>query len=107
MLAEALTDYRCVFLMVSSARYRPINRLGDQMFTNGQTVNMQAVMKDCGTVRQLMALIAGETPAEGAQVLDQQFQGPAPPPSPDSLFCPLRLRSRQTRPSCPGFLGAL
>lgn len=41
-------------------RYRPINRLGDQMFTNGQTVNMQAVMKDCGIIRKLLALIAGE-----------------------------------------------
>uniref|UniRef100_A0A671WNV0 DNA-directed RNA polymerase subunit n=1 Tax=Sparus aurata TaxID=8175 RepID=A0A671WNV0_SPAAU len=33
-------------LVVPPCRYRPINRLGDQMFTNGQTVNMQAVMKD-------------------------------------------------------------
>lgn len=41
-------------------RYRPINRLGDQMFTNGQTVNMQAVMKDCDIIRKLLALIAGE-----------------------------------------------
>lgn len=41
-------------------RYRPINRLGDQMFTNGQTVNMQAVMKDCELIRKLLALIAGE-----------------------------------------------
>lgn len=46
--------------MVSSVRYRPINRLGDQMFTNGQTVNLQAVMNDCGTIRKLMALIAEE-----------------------------------------------
>uniref|UniRef100_A0A665TS78 DNA-directed RNA polymerase subunit n=1 Tax=Echeneis naucrates TaxID=173247 RepID=A0A665TS78_ECHNA len=44
----------------STGRYRPINRLGDQMFTNGQTVNMQAVMKDCGIIRKLLALIAGE-----------------------------------------------
>lgn len=41
-------------------RYRPINRLGDQMFTNGQTVNMQAVMKDGTIIRKLLALIAGE-----------------------------------------------
>uniref|UniRef100_A0AAX7W170 DNA-directed RNA polymerase subunit n=1 Tax=Astatotilapia calliptera TaxID=8154 RepID=A0AAX7W170_ASTCA len=47
-------------LVVPPCRYRPINRLGDQMFTNGQTVNMQAVMKDCDIIRKLLALIAGE-----------------------------------------------
>ncbi|KAM9375680.1 DNA-directed RNA polymerase I subunit RPA1 [Pholidichthys leucotaenia] len=47
-------------LVVPPCRYRPINRLGDQMFTNGQTVNMQAVMKDCGDIRKLLALIARE-----------------------------------------------
>lgn len=46
--------------ILSPTRYRPINRLGDQMFTNGQTVNMQAVMKDCVIIRKLLALIAGE-----------------------------------------------
>lgn len=34
--------------------------MGDQMFTNGQTANMQAVMKDCELIRKLLALIAGE-----------------------------------------------
>ncbi|KAF3837936.1 hypothetical protein F7725_009704 [Dissostichus mawsoni] len=47
-------------LVVPPCRYRPINRIGDQMFTNGQTVNMQAVMKDCAIIRKLLALIAGE-----------------------------------------------
>ncbi|XP_068449232.1 DNA-directed RNA polymerase I subunit RPA1 [Clinocottus analis] len=47
-------------MVVPPCRYRPINRLGDQMFTNGQTVNMQAVMKDCGVIRKLLALIANE-----------------------------------------------
>uniref|UniRef100_M3ZP94 DNA-directed RNA polymerase subunit n=1 Tax=Xiphophorus maculatus TaxID=8083 RepID=M3ZP94_XIPMA len=51
-------------LVVPPCRYRPINRLGDQMFTNGQTVNMQAVMKDCGIIRKLLALIAGEKQTE-------------------------------------------
>lgn len=51
-------------LVVPPCRYRPINRLGDQMFTNGQTVNMQAVMKDCGVIRKLLALIAGEKHVE-------------------------------------------
>uniref|UniRef100_A0A4W6FYY2 DNA-directed RNA polymerase subunit n=1 Tax=Lates calcarifer TaxID=8187 RepID=A0A4W6FYY2_LATCA len=59
-------------LVVPPCRYRPINRLGDQMFTNGQTVNMQAVMKDCGIIRKLLALIAGEkTPQE--EETDQTF----------------------------------
>ncbi|KAI1883829.1 hypothetical protein AGOR_G00236030 [Albula goreensis] len=47
-------------LVVPPSRYRPINRLGDQMFTNGQTVNMQAVMKDNGIIRKLLVLMAGE-----------------------------------------------
>lgn len=45
-------------------RYRPINRLGDQMFTNGQTVNMQAVMKDNNSIQKLLALIAAEKAKE-------------------------------------------
>lgn len=49
-------------------RYRPINRLGDQMFTNGQTVNMQAVMKDCGIIQKLLALIAGEKITQDEEV---------------------------------------
>uniref|UniRef100_A0A3P8X3I2 DNA-directed RNA polymerase subunit n=1 Tax=Cynoglossus semilaevis TaxID=244447 RepID=A0A3P8X3I2_CYNSE len=53
---------------LSVLRYRPINRLGDQMFTNGQTVNMQAVMKDCGDIRKLLALIAGEKDTEVEEV---------------------------------------
>lgn len=65
-------------LVVPPCRYRPINRLGDQMFTNGQTVNMQAVMKDCGIIRKLLALIAGEKTtqeeeAEAPEQTDQSF----------------------------------
>ncbi|XP_037531337.1 DNA-directed RNA polymerase I subunit RPA1 [Nematolebias whitei] len=59
-------------LLVPPCRYRPINRLGDQMFTNGQTVNMQAVMKDCGVIRKLLALIAGEKSSEQAQAADPE-----------------------------------
>ncbi|KAK9962875.1 hypothetical protein ABG768_006114 [Culter alburnus] len=47
-------------LVVPPCKYRPINRLGDQMFTNGQTVNMQSVLKDNFTVQKLLALIAAE-----------------------------------------------
>lgn len=39
------------------------------MFTNGQTVNIQAVMKDCGTIRKIMALIAEEKSAVEMEVI--------------------------------------
>ncbi|XP_076595923.1 DNA-directed RNA polymerase I subunit RPA1 [Chaetodon auriga] len=61
-------------LVVPPCRYRPINRLGDQMFTNGQTVNMQAVMKDCDFIRKLLALIAGEKTAEEQEAPEQTDQ---------------------------------
>ncbi|XP_062934163.1 DNA-directed RNA polymerase I subunit RPA1 [Cynocephalus volans] len=48
------------FLVVPPSRYRPVSRLGDQMFTNGQTVNLQAVMKDIVLIRKLLALMAQE-----------------------------------------------
>ncbi|KAM4804057.1 DNA-directed RNA polymerase I subunit RPA1 isoform X1 [Urocitellus parryii] len=48
------------FVVVPPSRYRPVNRLGDQMFTNGQTVNLQAVMKDVVLIRKLLALMAQE-----------------------------------------------
>ncbi|XP_063046574.1 DNA-directed RNA polymerase I subunit RPA1 [Engraulis encrasicolus] len=51
-------------LLVPPSRYRPINRLGDQMFTNGQTVNMQSVMKDNVLIQKLLALIAAEKAKE-------------------------------------------
>ncbi|XP_047209897.1 DNA-directed RNA polymerase I subunit RPA1 [Girardinichthys multiradiatus] len=61
-------------LVVPPCRYRPINRLGDKMFTNGQTVNMQSVMKDCGVIRKLLALIAGEKHAEEEETLESEDQ---------------------------------
>ncbi|XP_062281970.1 DNA-directed RNA polymerase I subunit RPA1 [Scomber scombrus] len=61
-------------MVVPPCRYRPINRLGDQMFTNGQTVNMQAVMKDCGVIRKLLALIAGEKTTEEEEAPEQTDQ---------------------------------
>uniref|UniRef100_A0A8C5GM60 DNA-directed RNA polymerase subunit n=1 Tax=Gouania willdenowi TaxID=441366 RepID=A0A8C5GM60_GOUWI len=63
-------------LVVPPCRYRPINRLGDQMFTNGHTVNLQAVMKDCVTIRKLLALMAGEKVPQETEVsepADQTF----------------------------------
>uniref|UniRef100_A0A5F8HDH2 DNA-directed RNA polymerase subunit n=1 Tax=Monodelphis domestica TaxID=13616 RepID=A0A5F8HDH2_MONDO len=47
-------------VVVPPSRYRPVNRLGDQMFTNGQTVNLQAVLKDVVLIRKLLALMAQE-----------------------------------------------
>ncbi|XP_022539298.2 DNA-directed RNA polymerase I subunit RPA1 [Astyanax mexicanus] len=58
-------------LIVPPCRYRPINRLGDQMFTNGQTVNMQAVMKDNSIIQKLLALIAAE---KAKQIEDPQTE---------------------------------
>ncbi|XP_036895036.1 DNA-directed RNA polymerase I subunit RPA1 [Sturnira hondurensis] len=63
------------FLVVPPSRYRPVNRLGDQMFTNGQTVNLQAVMKDVVLIRKLLALMAQEQelPCEvGAPAADEE-----------------------------------
>ncbi|XP_069833350.1 DNA-directed RNA polymerase I subunit RPA1 [Dendropsophus ebraccatus] len=47
-------------VVVPPSRYRPVNRLGDQMFTNGQTVNLQAVLKDVSTIQKLLAVMAEE-----------------------------------------------
>lgn len=47
-------------LFISGYRYRPVNRIADQMFANGQTVNLQAVMKDALLTRKLLAFIAQE-----------------------------------------------
>lgn len=37
-----------------------MSRVGDQMFTNGQTVNLQSVMRDAQLTRKLLALMAQE-----------------------------------------------
>uniref|UniRef100_F7GAY7 DNA-directed RNA polymerase subunit n=1 Tax=Monodelphis domestica TaxID=13616 RepID=F7GAY7_MONDO len=58
-------------VVVPPSRYRPVNRLGDQMFTNGQTVNLQAVLKDVVLIRKLLALMAQE------QVLPSKEMGVA------------------------------
>nr|XP_013006968.1 DNA-directed RNA polymerase I subunit RPA1 [Cavia porcellus] len=62
------------FLVVPPSRYRPVNRLGDQMFTNGQTVNLQAVMKDIVLIRKLLALMAQEQqlPTDVEALTDEQ-----------------------------------
>uniref|UniRef100_A0A8D2Q056 DNA-directed RNA polymerase subunit n=1 Tax=Zosterops lateralis melanops TaxID=1220523 RepID=A0A8D2Q056_ZOSLA len=47
-------------LVVPPSRYRPVNRVGDRLFTNGQTVNLQAVMKDAQVIRKLLVFMAKE-----------------------------------------------
>ncbi|NXU55669.1 RPA1 polymerase, partial [Turnix velox] len=60
-------------LVVPPSRYRPVNRLGDRMFTNGQTVNLEAVLKDVVLIRKLLLFMAKEQcqpiklPEEGIQ----------------------------------------
>ena len=61
---------------MSSCRYRPVNRLGDQMSTNGQTVNLQAVMKDVVLIRKLLAVMAQEQelPSEVAAATTEEVR---------------------------------
>ncbi|KAL0620200.1 DNA-directed RNA polymerase I subunit RPA1 [Plecturocebus cupreus] len=54
-----------MLVVLSMVGYRPVSRLGDQMFTNGQTVNLQAVMKDVVLIRKLLALMAQEEKLPG------------------------------------------
>nr|XP_057919722.1 DNA-directed RNA polymerase I subunit RPA1 [Doryrhamphus excisus] len=61
-------------LVVPPCRYRPVNRLGDQMFTNGQTVNMQAVMKDSAVIRKLLSLMAAENGTKTNEEVDTKAE---------------------------------
>uniref|UniRef100_A0A6Q2WWD0 DNA-directed RNA polymerase subunit n=1 Tax=Esox lucius TaxID=8010 RepID=A0A6Q2WWD0_ESOLU len=74
-LESSPSSYSDIFflelMVVPPCRYRPINRLGDRMFTNGQTVNMQAVMKDSAVIQKLLALIAGENLKEKELALEE------------------------------------
>ncbi|OCT99221.1 hypothetical protein XELAEV_18005008mg [Xenopus laevis] len=45
-------------IVVPPSRFRPVNRLGDQMFTNGHTINLQSVLKDISTIQKLLAVMA-------------------------------------------------
>ncbi|XP_043918265.1 DNA-directed RNA polymerase I subunit RPA1 [Protopterus annectens] len=62
-------------IVVPPSRYRPVNRIGDQMFTNGQTVNLQAVLKDIGVIQKLLAVIAKEQKKQlvpdGTEILEE------------------------------------
>lgn len=60
-------------MSVTCHRYRPVNRLGDQMFTNGQTVNLQAVMKDVQLIRKLLAFMAQEQ-SQPIKIIENEIQ---------------------------------
>ncbi|NWR85762.1 RPA1 polymerase, partial [Furnarius figulus] len=64
-------------LVVPPSRYRPVNRLGDRLFTNGQTVNLQAVMKDAQTIRKLLVFMAKEQcqPIKMAEEFQKEMGG--------------------------------
>ncbi|XP_018426964.1 PREDICTED: DNA-directed RNA polymerase I subunit RPA1 [Nanorana parkeri] len=77
-------------VVVPPARFRPINRMADQMFTNWQTVNLQAVLKDVSMIQKLLAVMAEEQAkppeetetsleeSEPAQVIDRAFLAQMP-----------------------------
>ncbi|XP_069601024.1 DNA-directed RNA polymerase I subunit RPA1 [Ranitomeya imitator] len=76
-------------VVVPPARYRPVNRLADQMYTNGQTVNLQAVLKDVTLIQKLLAVMAEEQkiPPQGTGTEDD----PEPAETIDRSFLPLLL----------------
>ncbi|XP_033920786.1 DNA-directed RNA polymerase I subunit RPA1 [Melopsittacus undulatus] len=60
-------------LVVPPSRYRPVNRVGDRLFTNGQTVNLQAVMKDARMIRKLLVFMANEQ-CQPIKITEEQIQ---------------------------------
>ncbi|KAM5193373.1 DNA-directed RNA polymerase I subunit RPA1 [Mantella aurantiaca] len=80
-------------VVVPPARYRPVNRLADQMFTNGQTVNLQAVLKDVSMIQKLLAIMAEEQtkPPEETETCLEEIE---PSPVIDRSF--LAMLSGQT-----------
>uniref|UniRef100_A0A8B9IUU5 DNA-directed RNA polymerase subunit n=1 Tax=Amazona collaria TaxID=241587 RepID=A0A8B9IUU5_9PSIT len=60
-------------LVVPPSRYRPVNRVGDRLFTNGQTVNLQTVMKDARIIRKLLVFMAKEQ-CQPIKITEEQIQ---------------------------------
>ncbi|NXS53970.1 RPA1 polymerase, partial [Brachypteracias leptosomus] len=60
-------------LVVPPSRYRPVHRVGDRLFTNGQTVNLQAVMKDAKIIRKLLVFMAKEQ-CQPIKITEEQIQ---------------------------------
>ncbi|NXW02553.1 RPA1 polymerase, partial [Fregetta grallaria] len=60
-------------LAVTMRLYRPINRVGDRLFTNGQTVNLQAVMKDAKMIRKLLVFMAKEQ-CQPIKIAEEEIQ---------------------------------
>ncbi|NWH47976.1 RPA1 polymerase, partial [Fregata magnificens] len=64
----------CFFLLLYAVfLYRPINRVGDRLFTNGQTVNLQAVMKDAKMIRKLLVFMAKEQ-CQPIKIAEEEIQ---------------------------------
>lgn len=75
------------------------------MFTNGQTVNMQAVMKDCDIIRKLLALLAGEkeTPEQevrAAEILSNSHVVVVTEHAHSSSLVSFRPQNHQTKHFC-------
>ncbi|XP_054850998.1 DNA-directed RNA polymerase I subunit RPA1 [Eublepharis macularius] len=66
-------------LVVPPSRYRPVSFVGDQMFANGQTVNLQAVMKDAQLARKLLAFMAQDL-KQSMQSEEGEIQKPGEQP---------------------------
>ncbi|NXT38325.1 RPA1 polymerase, partial [Pelecanoides urinatrix] len=60
-------------LVVPPSRYRPVNRVGDRLFTNGQTVNLQAVMKDAKMIRKVLVFMAKEQ-CQPIKIAEEEIQ---------------------------------
>ncbi|XP_065517462.1 DNA-directed RNA polymerase I subunit RPA1 [Lathamus discolor] len=60
-------------LVVPPSRYRPVNRVGDRLFTNGQTVNLQGVLKDARMIRKLLVFMAKEQ-CQPIKITEEQIQ---------------------------------
>lgn len=50
-----------------------MNRVGDRLFTNGQTVNLQAVMKDATMIRKLLVFMAREQ-CQPIKIAEEEIQ---------------------------------
>jgi len=57
---------------LTPTRYRPLNRLGDRLFTNGQTVNLQLVLKQCRIIQQILTLMAGAKEDKVAEAVSKR-----------------------------------
>uniref|UniRef100_A0A8D0GJX2 DNA-directed RNA polymerase subunit n=1 Tax=Sphenodon punctatus TaxID=8508 RepID=A0A8D0GJX2_SPHPU len=88
-------------LVVPPSRYRPVNHIGDQMFTNGQTINLQAVMTDSQLIRKLLAFMAQEQ-NQPINIGGKEIQEVTPPPTGGYKGSRLQNSDRSTLTMIPG-----